>query len=148
MNIIPFGTMRDIDNLRREINRVYGAPFSFFEDDISPRITVPFIDIYETETAMVITCDLPGLQSKEDVNISVENNVVTISGTIDHEQGVKENNYLKKERFRGQFRRSISLPINVSGEDVKAVYKNGVLIISCLKVSAGTKRSIDIDFSH
>ena len=148
MNNIPFDTMRDVDNLRREINQVYGLPFSFFEENVNSQIRFPFIDIYETDEEFIISCDLPGLQSKEDVMVTVQDNVVTISGTIYPEQSVQEKLLYKDEHFNSPFCRNVPLPLNVSSEHVKASYKNGVLNVVFSKFLEGNKRSVDIEFQH
>lgn len=149
MGLIPYSSMRNIDNLRREINRIYGFPYSYFEEDFNSQLGVPFTDVYETDKEIIISCDLPGLQRREDVNIHIENNTVTISGTLNREQHViQEDRMHKKERFSGQFRRSITLSSNVSSEHVRAIYKNGVLNIFLPKTSAAEKKSVDIEFQH
>lgn len=149
MNLIPHHAMRDIDNIRREIDRVYRFPYSFFEEKFSPNISIPFTDVYETDEQIIVSCDLPGLQKKEDVKIQIENNVLSISGTLNREQHViQEDRMHTKERFSGQFRRTVSLPAHVSSENVKAIYKNGVLNVFLPKVGAAEKKSVDIEFQH
>jgi len=133
MSIIPFHAMRDIDNIRREIDRVYRLPFSIFEEGFSTQPSLPFIDIYETDEQIIVSCDLPGLQKKEDVDISIENSELIVSGT---------------ERFSGHFRHSVTLPQSVSSEGIKAVYKNGVLDIFLAKINNSVKKSIEIEFEH
>lgn len=148
MNMIPFHNMRGIDNIRREIDRVYRFPFSFFEENFS-NMTLPFTDIYETDEQIIVSCDLPGLQTKEDVSINIENNELTISGTLNREQHViQEDRMHRKERYTGQFRRSVILPANVSSEKVRAIYKNGVLNIYLPKTSQGQRKAVDIQFEH
>ncbi len=147
MNMIPFETMRNIDNIRREIDRVYRFPFSFFEDNFSQHLTLPYTDVYETDEEIIVSCDLPGLQRREDVNIHIQGKELTISGTLNREQHViQEDRMHRKERFTGQFRRSLALPANVSSEHVRAIYKNGVLNIFLPKSSSGEKKSVNIDF--
>lgn len=149
MNIIPYDTMRNIDNIRREIDRVYRFPFSFFEENFAQNLNLPYTDIYETDEQIIVSCDIPGLQRREDVNIQVHNKELVISGTLNREQHViQEDRMHKKERFTGQFRRSISLPVSVSSEKVRAIYKNGVLNIFLPKASTGEKRSVDIEFQN
>ncbi|MGI6450118.1 MAG: Hsp20/alpha crystallin family protein [Desulfitobacteriia bacterium] len=149
MNLIPYHTMRNIDNLRREIDRVYRFPFSFFEEEFSPKMTLPFTDIYETDEQVIVSCDLPGLQKKDDVSIDIDDNVLTISGTLNREQHViQEDRMHKKERYTGQFRRSMTLPTRVSAEKVRAIYKNGVLNIFLPKESSPAKKSVNIEFEH
>lgn len=149
MSLIPYQTMRDIDNMRREIDRVYRFPFSFFEENFTQNLSIPYTDVYETDEQIIVSCDLPGLQRKEDVSISIENNIMTISGTLNKEQHtIQEDRMHTKERFCGQFRRSITLPTQVAGEKIKAIYKNGVLNIFLPKTSPKTKHSIEIEFEH
>jgi len=149
MDLIPYSTMRNIDNIRREINKIYGFPFTFFEEDISSRLRGPLTDVYETEKEIIISCDLPGLQRKEDVTINIDNKVVTISGTLNREKHtVQDDRMHRQERFSGQFHRSVSLPMNVSSDNVKAIYQNGVLNIFLTKVSDKEKKSVDIEFRH
>ncbi|NBJ14305.1 MAG: Hsp20/alpha crystallin family protein [Dehalobacter sp. 4CP] len=149
MNLLPFHPMRNADQLRREINRLYSLPFNLFEDEFAPRLAVPFTDVYETDEEIIVSCDLPGLQRREDVSIQIENNMITISGTLNREQHViQEDRLHKKERYTGQFRRSVSLPAAVSIDNVRAIYKNGVLNVFLPKTDSREKKSVQIDFQH
>ncbi|EQB20263.1 Stress response-like protein HSP [Dehalobacter sp. UNSWDHB] len=149
MNLIPFHPMRNADQLRREINRLYSFPFNLFEDEFTPRLAVPFTDVYETDEEIIVSCDLPGLQRREDVSIQIENNMITISGTLNREQHViQEDRLHKKERYTGQFRRSVSLPAAVSSDNVRAIYKNGVLNVFLPKTENREKKSVQIEFQH
>ena len=149
MNIIPYDTMRNIDNIRREIDRVYRFPFSFFEDSFSQPIPHPLTDVYETDEQFIVSCDLPGLQRKEDVNLQVQDNELIISGTLNREQHViQEDRMHKKERFTGQFRRTVALPSHVSAENIRAIYKNGVLNVFLPKSGVNQKKSVNIEFQN
>ncbi|MCM1566450.1 MAG: Hsp20/alpha crystallin family protein [Candidatus Dehalobacter alkaniphilus] len=149
MNLIPLHPMRNADQIRREINRLYSFPFTFFEDEFAPRLAVPFTDVYETDEEIIVSCDLPGLQRREDVSIQIENNMITISGTLNREQHViQEDRLHRKERYTGQFRRSVSLPAAVSIDNVRAIYKNGVLNVFLPKTDSREKKSVQIDFQH
>lgn len=145
MSLIPYEPMRHLDNIRREFDR-------FFSNEL-PAITSlgssfanPRIDIHETDNEIVATCDIPGLEKKEDVNIEIDNNLLIISGSVNRANEVKEANFHRQERFFGRFQRSISLPARVSPEGVKATYKNGVLEIHMPKLQSDTRKRIDIDF--
>ncbi|RNC63037.1 MAG: Spore protein SP21 [Candidatus Dichloromethanomonas elyunquensis] len=149
MNMIPFDAMRSIDQMRREIDRAYRFPFSFFNDNFSQQTTLPFTDVYETDEQFIVSCDLPGLQRKEDVNLQIQDNELVVSGTLNREQHViQEDRMHKKERFTGQFRRSVTLPASVSSENIRAIYKNGVLNIFLPKSGAGQKKSVNIEFQN
>jgi HSP20 family protein len=104
------------------------------------------VDVYETESEVVATCDIPGLEKKEDVNIDIDNNILSISGSVNRVNEVKEENMHRQERFVGRFKRSIALPSNVSSEGVKATYKNGVLEVRMQKLQGDTKKRIDVQF--
>ena len=90
------------------------------------------MDIYETENELVIKADLPDINEK-DLDIRVENNMLTIRGERKFEEKVKEDNYLRIERTYGSFSRSFSLPNTVNTEAIKAEYKNGVLTVEMPK---------------
>ena len=104
------------------------------------------IDVYETENEVVATCDIPGIEKKEDVNIDIDNNHLTVSGTINRVNEVKEEKIHRQERFVGRFQRTVTLPSQVSSEGVKASYKNGVLEIRMPKLKADHSKRIDVDF--
>src|SRR6202030_726649 len=88
----------------------------------------PAVDIYETESELVVKADLPDLQEK-DIDVRVENNTLTIRGERKFEKDVNEDNYLRLERAYGSFTRSFSLPNTVNSENIRAEYRNGVLTL-------------------
>lgn len=150
MSIIPYDAMRYIDNLRREIDRIYRSDFTFFNSEKgSDGVHLPFLDIYETDKEIIASCDLPGIQNKEDISIDIENNVLTITGTINKTgDSIKENRMHQKERFSGSFRRSVTLPSNVSKEKARAIYQYGVLNVYLPKKDNEPQQNIDIEFQH
>ncbi|PLR79449.1 heat-shock protein Hsp20 [Bacillus sp. V3-13] len=149
MSLIPFEPFRHLDNMRRELNHFFSSDFPSLTTGFNHDFGVPKIDVYETENEVVATCDIPGLEKKEDVNINIDTNVLSISGTINRENEVKEENIHRKERFSGRFQRTISLPSRVSTEgDAKATYKNGILEIRMRKLNDenGNQKKIDVEF--
>ncbi|WP_027417404.1 Hsp20/alpha crystallin family protein [Aneurinibacillus terranovensis] len=148
MSLIPYEPFRHLENMRREIDRFFPTdfPFSAFRSTLGNHFGNPSIDIHETETEIVATCDIPGLEKKEDVNIDVDNNMLTISGSINRTNEIKEEHMHRQERFCGRFQRSVALPSRVNSEGVKATYKNGVLEIHMPKLKADTKKRIDVEF--
>lgn len=130
--------------MRRDIGRFFSDfPISFDDEHHIGGIRV---DIHETENEVVATCDIPGLEKKEDVNIDIENNMLLISGTINRTNEIKEENMHRRERYVGRFSRSISLPSPVSYEGVTATYKNGVLEVKMPKLVKGNNKKIDVEF--
>jgi len=109
----------------------------------------PPVDIYETENELVLRADVPGLQDK-DIDVRVENNMLTIRGERKFEKDVKdvnEDNYLRVERAYGPFTRSFSLPNTVSSESIRAEYRNGVLTLHMAKREESKPKQIKISVS-
>lgn len=145
MSLVPYDPFRQLSNMRREFDRFFSElPISFDNEHGIGGIRV---DVHETENEVVATCDLPGLEKKEDVDIDIQNNNrLSISGSIKRTNEIKEENMLKKERYTGRFQRMITLPSPVSHDGVKATYKNGILEITMPKVAKDVKKKIDVSF--
>ncbi|WP_307891887.1 Hsp20/alpha crystallin family protein [Bacillus swezeyi] len=144
MPLVPYEPFKHLNTIRREFDRVFADfPANFGGEHGFGDIRV---DVHETENEIVASCDIPGLESKEDVQIDVENNMLHISGSINRANEVKEENMHRKERFVGRFHRSVMLPSAVSHEGIKASYKNGVLEVRMPKERQGQKKRIDVEF--
>lgn len=144
MALVPYDPFRQLSNMRREIDRMFTHfPFSFENEHSLGNIR---IDVHETESEVVATCDIPGLEKKEDVNIDIETNVLTVSGSINRVNEVNDENMHRKERYTGHFHRSIALPSPVTHVGVKASYKNGVLEVRMPKLAKDNKKKIDVEF--
>jgi HSP20 family protein len=144
MALIPYEPFRQLSNMKREFDRIFSDfPISFENEHVLGSVRV---DVHETENEVVATCDIPGLEKKEDVQIDIENNRLSISGSVNRTNEVKEENMYRKERFAGRFQRMITLPCSVSHEGVKATYKNGVLEVRMPKKAQDTRKRIDVDF--
>lgn len=103
----------------------------------------PAVDIFETEHELVLKADLPDLDEK-DIDVRVENNMITLSGERKFEKELKEDNYLRVERSYGSFSRSFSLPNTVKMDAVQAEYKNGVLTVRLPKREESKPKQIKI----
>jgi len=104
----------------------------------------PNVDITESEAGYAIMADLPGL-AKEDIKVSVENGVLSISGEKKREVEKKEkNNYYHFERSYGRFCRSFTLPTYVDGKSIEAKYNNGVLEVHLKKTEASKPKAIEV----
>lgn len=104
---------------------------------------VPAVDIKESDEALTLTAELPGL-AKENVNLSIENNVLTLTGERKFEKDVKQESYHRIERAYGSFSRSFTLPNNVKAEAVDATFVDGVLNVVLPKIEEAKPRSIEI----
>lgn len=103
----------------------------------------PAIDISEDQNHISVKADLPGLR-KEDIQVSLDNNILTIRGERKTEQDKKEKNYHRVERSYGVFERSFNLGSSVDGAKVNAVYNDGVLEITIPKSEAAKPKQIEV----
>jgi HSP20 family protein len=147
MALIPYEPLRRLENIRREFDHFLSTEIPALKTTISDGFGAPNLDLYETNTEVVVSFDLPGLEKKEDVDIEIDDNLLTISGSVNKVKETNEGKFHRQERFSGRFRKSISLPSNVSSEGVKATYKNGVLDVRMQKIESQNRRKIDIDFN-
>jgi HSP20 family protein len=106
---------------------------------------IPAVEVSETNEAVVLTAELPGLDEQQ-FKISIENNVLTISGEKEQEttDAPPTKAYYVTERYYGAFQRSFSLPRTVDVEHVKAVFEKGILTISLPKLPQAKGREITI----
>lgn len=145
MSMLPYQPFRQLETMKREMDRFF-SDFPMYGDQDGQRLGSVRIDVHETENEVIATCDIPGLEKKEDVHLEVENNRLTIKGTIHRTNEVKEENMHKRERYTGSFHRIVGLPSPVKEQGIKATYKNGVLEVRMPKVDDQTNRRIDVDF--
>ena len=103
----------------------------------------PRVDIYETDNDLVLQADLPGIDPKQ-IDVRVENNMLTIRGERCFEPKVKQENFHRLERSYGTFSRSFTLATAVDSEKIQANYKNGVLRITLPKAEQAKPKRIQI----
>jgi HSP20 family protein len=103
----------------------------------------PSVDVYEEGDNLVVETQLPGLTA-DDINVSVENGVLTISGQAEAEEERKERNYLLREKRSGRFTRSLQLPPTYSPDPSEAVFEQGVLRLVFPKTEAAKPHRIQI----
>jgi len=107
----------------------------------------PAINVYETKNEVVVETSLAGIDPK-DVDISVENDVLTIKGETKKESEVDEKNYYRKEVASGSFFRSISLPARVLADKAEASFDNGILKIEIPKAEEAKPKSIKVKINN
>ncbi len=132
-NINRWEPFQDALTLREAMNQLFED--SFVRDQPASRNGkgfVPALDLSETPDAFVVEAALPGLKP-EDLNITVENNVLTISGEMRQSNQTKERNYHRVERRYGSFQRTVSLPNTVKADAINASLENGVLHLNIPK---------------
>lgn len=104
----------------------------------------PTTDIIETKDTLIIRCELPGLDEKN-INVEIENNVLTIAGERKTEETTKEKNFHRVERAYGKFIRSFTLPPNFATENVKATFTNGLLELTLPKKEEAKPKKIQLE---
>ncbi|HMI54040.1 MAG TPA: Hsp20/alpha crystallin family protein [Candidatus Saccharimonadales bacterium] len=129
--------------MQEQINRAFGDALGRAGQESNLTSWAPAVDILETEHALVVEADLPDV-NPEELDIRVENNILTIRGERKFEKTVKESNYLRVERSYGTFARSFSLPNTVKSEAIKADYQNGVLKLSIPKREEAKPKQIKV----
>src|SRR5208282_3435874 len=146
MAIVRFEPFRDLLTSQREYVRLLKEAFSPMsgETEVSTRSWAPPVDIYETEDAIVLKAELPGVDPK-DVEVRVEDNNLYLKGERKFEKEVKEQNYHRVERSYGSFARSFSLPNSISTDKVKAEFKDGLLTLTMPKREEAKPKTIKID---
>jgi HSP20 family protein len=143
----PFREMSDMqDRMGRLLGEFYGRRGA---DDVMRRgAWIPPVDIYDGgKQELVIKAELPDMQ-REDIQLTVENNTLTISGEKRMDAELKEENCHRVERTYGTFSRSFSLPPTVDGGKVSADYKSGVLTIRLPLREEAKPRQIQVKVSE
>ena len=144
-SMMRWDPFRNIASLQEQMNRLFEDSRRSGRGDGSALTTwAPAVDIYETENELVVKADLPDMNEK-DLNVRVENNMLTISGERKFESKVNEDNYLRVERTYGSFSRSFGLPSSVNTEAIKAEYKNGVLTLELPKRAESKPKQVKIN---
>jgi HSP20 family protein len=135
---------RGAATLQEQINRVLGDVVRRNGEESNLTPWAPAVDIYETENELVVKADLPDV-NPQDLDIRVENNILTIRGERKFATKVKEDNYLRIERAYGSFSRSFSLANSVKSEAIKAEYHDGVLTLSLPKREEAKPKQIKVN---
>jgi len=130
--------------LQDQINRLFTETFGRASEEGSITTWAPAVDIFETEHELVVKADLPDIKPEE-LDIRVENNILTIRGERKFEKKVSEDKYLRVERAYGAFSRSFSLANTVNAEAIKAEYKNGVLTLTVPKREEAKPKQIKVN---
>jgi HSP20 family protein len=135
---------RGVSALQDQVNRLFNEGFERTGEESSLSAWSPAVDIYETEHELVVKADLPDVDPK-DLDIRVENNLLTIRGERKFEKKVSEENYLRVERSYGSFARSFTLANTVNPDAIKAEYQNGVLTLSIPKREEAKPKQIKVN---
>ncbi len=148
MSLLPDDSFKQLSNVRKDFERMFSAsPFdlSIF-DNMLGNFGGMKVDVHETVTEVIAICGISNLKKDDNIQINVEQNTLSIRGSINTTTEIQEENMFRQERNASSFHRLISLPSPVSREGVKATYRNGVLEVRMQKTAQNNVENIDIDF--
>jgi len=134
---------REMSSLHSQVNRLFQDFAGRGSDELTTAGFVPAVDVYEDEHQITLKVEVPGIDQK-DINISLENNTLTVRGERKFEKEEKEENFHRIERRYGSFSRSFTLPNTVDPDNVRANYENGVLHIELAKRAEAKPKQIKI----
>jgi HSP20 family protein len=145
MNVVKYDPFRELRNLQDEMTRLFtgNQPGTLNREDMFSGAWSPRVDIFEDKDSLVLEAELPGM-SRDDFELSFENNVLSLRGERKFEKKTEESNYHRIERAYGTFTRSFTLPQTVTAEGAKAEFNNGVLHVSLPKREEVKARKIEI----
>lgn len=138
--------VRELANLQDRMNRLFSESFGPVQsqETLAAGSFVPPVDVYEDEQGIRLKMEVPGIEEK-DIDVRLENNLLTVRGERKLESETKEENYHRIERRYGNFTRSFTLPNTVNPEEVKASYSKGVLTIKLGKRAEARPKQIKVN---
>lgn len=146
MSLVRWQPMRELDTLRRQMDRLFE---DFWSDRGLPMLPtgemtwMPAIELKETNTELVLKAQIPGISAK-DLDIQVSEDTVTITGEYRDEQKTDEKGYFRSEFQYGQFQRVVALPTHVHNQEAKAEFKDGLLTLTMPKVEESERKVVKL----
>jgi HSP20 family protein len=138
--------VRDLSSIQDKMNQLFEDTFTRTkgrEEGLGTGMWTPAVDIYETNDAVTVKAELPGL-AREQVGIEIKDGLLTLRGERKVEKEVKEENYHRIERAYGTFQRSFSLPSTIDQEKISAALKDGVLELTLPKREQAKPKQITV----
>jgi len=132
-----FNTWHEMDRLHREMNRLFSGRSLPFSREY------PAINLWSSGDNVIVIAEIPGIDSK-DLDISVEGDILTVSGVRGHEELTENEKYHRQERPHGRFRRNVRLPFRVDPQKVDAVYEKGIVKITLPRLEQDKPKKISI----
>ncbi len=135
--------MEEIVQMQDMLNNMFKER-SFGDRWSEPGILAPLVDVKDEGSELLVTTDLPGVE-KDDVDLDVSDNMLTISAKRSSDKEEKDEGYLRRERTYSSFSRTVTLPNTVSAEGAKAKLENGVLTVTLPKLQIEENKKILIE---
>lgn len=145
MTLVRWDPLKDLVTVREKMNRLFEEAFTSRgeEKDLVASTWTPSVDIYDTENALVLSAEVPGMNEK-DIEIKIEDSTLTLRGERKFEKETKEENYHRIECNYGSFFRSFILPNYINQEKIRAENENGILKITMPKKSESKPKKVKI----
>ena len=145
MNLVRWNPWREMSTLQHRINHLFNEPFfrGGEDDELRMGTWYPAVDMFDDDDKIVIKAELPGMD-KKDISVDIENRVLTLSGERNYDNEVKEENYYRRERATGKFKRAFNLPADVDEDQIKADFKDGVLKVEIPKPEEQKPKQITV----
>ncbi len=143
MAITRWDPFREVVSLQNRLNSIFGNLNPETEGALTTASFVPAVDVYEDEKKVVIKLEVPGIQEK-DLDVSVENNTLTVKGERKFAAEEKEENFHRIERRYGSFYRAFTLPTTVDTDSIDAKYDAGVLKLELKKKPEAQPKQIKV----
>ena len=137
---------REFSTLQDRMNRLFRDSYGDREEALTTSSFAPPVDVYEDDHNLTLKIEVPGIDEK-DIDVRVENNVLTVHGERKFEKEEKEENFRRVERQYGSFTRSFTLPNTVDTDRVQANYEKGILKIQLAKKAEAKPKQIKVNVS-
>ncbi len=146
MAVVKWDPLRDLLSIQDRMNRLFEQTLSRSRSDegMAASTWSPAVDIYETPETIVMKAELPGL-AREDIEIHVRDNTLTLKGERRFAKDVQQENYLRIERVYGAFQRNFTLPATIQQDKIHAIFKDGVLELTLPKAEAAKPKKVVIE---
>ena len=138
MAIIRWDPFREMTQVQNQFNRLVDQVWGGRQES-----WLPAVDVFDTKDAVVLKAELPGMKV-DDIQIEVDDNVLTIKGERTFVDSVDESRYYRVERRYGAFQRSLALPQGVKADEIRATYEDGVLEVTVPKSEAEKPKRIEV----
>jgi HSP20 family protein len=138
MAIIRWDPFREMTQVQNRFDRLWGSVLADRQES-----WLPAVDVYDSKDAVVLKAELSGMDPG-DIQIEVEDNVLTIKGERKFEEKIDEGRYYRVERRFGSFERSLALPQGVRPDDIQADYEDGILVVRVPKAEEEKPRKIEV----
>jgi len=135
---------REFTTLQDRMNRLFRDNYGEGQEALSTSTFAPPVDVYEDEHNVTLKIEVPGIDEK-DIDVQIENNLLTVHGERKFEKEEKEENFRRVERQYGSFTRSFTLPNTVNPEQVQARYDKGILKIQLAKKAEAKPKQIKVN---